>query len=141
MTDQMPLEGFEDHTHHHPQPVQMPQPAPPPTEAIQAGAQTWLAREFVGGLIAMAQTHEVDVADFLAEKCMILSLRAANGESEVEVLRAQLQALATENNELHRRLEECHCHDDESVTVIQVDGNTGHPHPSGPNTSNGATST
>ena len=134
MTNQMPLEGFEDHTHHHPHPPM--DLAPLPYEAIASGAQTWLAREFVGGLIAMAQTHEVDVADFLAEKCMILAMRAANGEAEVEVLRGQVRAL-------QQQVADCPCHEENAVQPYGDMGGSNADmrivNPSAPDTSNGDT--
>ena len=126
MTNQMPLEGFNDHDHPHEH---------SPNEAIQAGAQVWLAREFVGGLIAMAQASDTDVADFLADKCVILAVRTATAESEVQVLRTQLQALATQNTELQQKVDDCPCHD-EDVTV-DVGANTFDLSPSTPQTING----
>jgi hypothetical protein len=83
-------------------------------ESIQVGAQQWLAREFVGGLIAIAQTHEVNVADFLAEKCVILAMRAATGEAERDVLRAQVQ-------DLQQQVDDCPCHD-ENIDVAAESG-------------------
>jgi hypothetical protein len=103
----------DPHDHVHP-------PAAPvaiPDDAIQTGAQQWLAREFVGGLIAMAQTHDVDVADFLAEKCVILSMRAASGEAERDILRVRLQALEAQNAELQQKVDDCPCHDENTDVV------------------------
>jgi hypothetical protein len=81
----------------------------------------WLAREFVGGLLAMAKTHDIPPGDFLADKCMILAMRAANGEAEVEVLRDQLAEVLAQNRELQHRIEDCHCHDDDSTVAVPSD--------------------
>jgi hypothetical protein len=106
----MPPEGFQVHTHEHPQDHSHV------NEAIQAGAQHWLAREFVGGMIAMAQTREIDVADFLADRCVLMAMRTATSEAEAEILRAQLQALTGHNAELQRQVDDCPCHDNGNAT-------------------------
>ena len=126
MTNHMPHEGPHDHPHVHPP---MPMGAdlieavsresqPPPMseratailadEAIQEGARLWLAREFVGGLVAMAQATGINVVDFLAEKCMVLSMRTAVAESATETLQTRITALDA-------KLAECNCHDETSV--------------------------
>ena len=95
-----------------------PVPAQPPfnmNEAVMVGAQEWLAREFVGGLLAIADAQGTERADFLADKCVLLAHRLANAESESRVLGTQLQALATENNDLHRKIDDCGCHESEEA--------------------------
>lgn len=125
MTDHMPHEGPHDHPHTHPplpmgtdlieaarQSQPMPEVIPISDEAaIHSGAQHWLAREFVGGLIAMAQAVNHDVADFLAEKCMILSVRLAHAEAEVELLRTRITTLDA-------RLAECGCHEPQAPVSV-----------------------
>jgi len=126
------------HDHDHPQPVELPDAGVSTTEAIQSGTQAWLAREFVGGLIAMAQSNDIDPGDFLADKCMILAMRAAAGEAEVEVLRGQLDAVLAQNGEYQRKLEDCHCHDEDSAVVVPVGAP---PPPMVPNLLNGGPDT
>jgi len=115
MTNQMPHQGPHDHDHGHDHPQMPPltvQAQDVMAEAVHAGAEQWLAREFVGGLVALADAHGVNPADFLAEKCMLLSLRVALAESEVEVLRTRITVLDS-------KLAECGC--DDTSTSVQPD--------------------
>jgi hypothetical protein len=137
-------EGAEAHNHPHDQPQGVPGISPPPLpldpnqvihadgamprqqmipsrtphdEAVTAGATEWFAREFVGGLVAIAEARGQDVTDFLAEKCALLAMRLSHAEAELQVLKTQTQVLVNENNELHQKIDDCGCsHDDEAVS-------------------------
>ena len=87
---------------------------PPLDEAIHQGAEYWFAREFVAGLMTVAEAMKIPVQDFLADKVFMLSQRLALAESEVEILRHRVVALSQENMELHVKLDDCNCHDEEA---------------------------
>jgi hypothetical protein len=127
--------------HHHPHPIDANAPhaefsprsepitiAPPSPEAMQAGAVAWLAEQFVGGLVATAEAQGADVAKYLAEKCAIMSMMLASNNSEINILRGQLQAVAAENQDLHAKYDDCHCHDEDGPAIIGNE-NTGWPGP------------
>ena len=110
MTQHHAHEGAEAHHQHPPFPLEAEAPFNM-NEAVAVGAQEWLAREFVGGLLAIADAQGADRTDFIADKCVLLAHRLANAESESRVLSTQLQVLVNENHELHRKIDDCGCHD------------------------------
>lgn len=91
----------------------MPSQPPPLSEAVHLGAEYWFAREFVGGLVSVAEAMKIPVQDFLADKVFLLSQRLALAESEVQILRHQMMEAAQENAELHHKLDDCNCQDEE----------------------------
>jgi hypothetical protein len=142
MTKQHAHEGAEAHIHPQgPPPLPLdpnnvvhmqdppPEVAPPPgfqlrnpnQEAIAHGQSEWFAREFVGGLVAIAEARGVNVADFLAEKCALLAMRLSQAESEVRILATQAEVLASENAGLRAQVEDCGCHD-EDLPAVEITG-------------------
>ena len=125
----------DDHAHVHPQGEAPPLPLdpedvirsggvpsqpPPLSEAVHLGAEYWFAREFVGGLVSVAEAMKIPVQDFLADKVFLLSQRLALAESEVQILRHQVMEASHENAELHRKLDDCNCLEMESTEAVQA---------------------
>lgn len=104
----------------------LPSQQPPPlSEAVHLGAEYWFAREFVGGLVSVAEAMKIPVQDFLADKVFLLSQRLALAESEVQILRHQMMEAGQENAELHRKLDDCNCHEeDERLSTEAIQAST-----------------
>ena len=137
-------EGAEAHDHDHVHPESVPRPldptnvihtdgtAPAPhespaqpmpqNEVVTAESLQFMAREVVGGMLAVADAQGRDRTDHLADIMVSLIMRLAGAESTIKVLQTQLQVMVNENHDLHKQIDDCGCSDaDPAVSTTNGD--------------------